>query len=247
MKKFVIYSRQSKVSGLKGQMTLETADFTIKHYLSSVGVEDVDYEVVARFQEIRSSYGNNSRNRIEFNKAIDFCRNNPDYTLVVPNIQRFSRNTAHGATILEEIDVVLANNPHANKTMKNLLLVMGEDESYQQSERRKATYKAKRARCEKEGLVCTWGGNSDKWRISFNKNKSLGLHSHKSNATSFRVSDNTNEIVQQISRLVKITTPSNYKELTEKVTLANITTPRGKPFSVTNLANFCKRNNIQLS
>lgn len=164
MKKIAIYSRQSKVSGLKGQMTLETADFTVRHYLHTLGEEGVDYEVVARFQEIKSSYGKNSRSREEFNKAVDFCRENKDVTLVVPNIQRFSRNTAHGATILEEIDVVLANNPHANNTMKNLLLVMGEDESYQQSIRRKATYQAKKERCEKLGVVCEWGANSVKYQ-----------------------------------------------------------------------------------
>lgn len=183
MKKLAIYSRQSKVSGLKGQMTLETADFTVRHYLNTLGVEGIDYEVVARFQEIKSGYGKNSRSREEFNKAIDFCRENKDVVLVVPNIQRFSRNTAHGATILEEINVVLANNPHANKTMKNLLLVMGEDESYQQSNRRKATYQAKKERCDRLGVVCEWGANSTKYQEKLKEGKIKHVSKRTSNET----------------------------------------------------------------
>lgn len=181
MQKFVIYSRQSKVSGLAGQMTLETAEFTVRHYLQTLGKEGIDYEVVARFEEVKSGYGKSSRNRKEFNKAVQLCKSNKDYTLLVPNATRLSRNTAHGASLVEELNIVLANNPHANKTMKNLLLVMGEDESYQQSIRRSAAYQAKKERCEKLGVVCEWGANSKKYQANLAEGKIVHVSkvSHK--------------------------------------------------------------------
>lgn len=213
MKKFVIYSRQSKVSGLEGQMTLETADFTVKHYLQTVGSEGVDYEIVARFEEIKSGYGKSARNRKEFNNAVELCRENKEYILLVPNVTRLSRNTAHGSLLVEQLNIVLANNPHANKTMKNMMLVMGEDESGQQSERRKAAYKAKKERCDKLGVVCEWGANSEKYQTKLKQ----GQINHVAKATRSDAKDYWESKRPQVEGVIKM-----MKSSKKKLTFSNI-------------------------
>ena len=114
MRKFVLYSRQSKKSGMVGQMTLETSEFTMQHYLDTL---NEPYEIIDIIQEVKSGFKASSRNRVDFNRAVELCKQN-NASLLVSNMSRLSRNTAHGAAVLEEIDVVLASAPSANKAMK---------------------------------------------------------------------------------------------------------------------------------
>jgi len=245
MKKFVIYSRQSKVSDYKGQMTLETSDSIIRHFLNTQGEEGVDYEIMGAFKEVTSSFGAKSSSRINFNKAYEMCKQN-NYTLVVSTAARLARNTAFGSKVIEDIDVIFASHPTASKTMKNIMIVLAEDESINQSERRKATCDAKRERCKRNGEKFVWGGNSTKWRETFEQNKASGKHKYHTNERQFKVNPETDSIRKEIERVVKITQVNSYKELTEKVQLASITTPTGKMFTQQNLTNFCRRNNINL-
>jgi len=219
MKQFVVYSRQSMVSDREGQMTLETADFTVRHYLNTLGKEGIDYQVVARFEEIKSGYGKSSRNRKEFNQAVELCRQNKNYTLLVPNATRLSRNTAHGASLVEELDIVLANNPQANRTMKNLMILMGEDESYQQSSRRKACYQAKKEKCDKLGIVCEWGANSKKYQEKLKSGKTKHISkSTRSDAQQYWESHRTQ--VESVVKMMK----SNKIKLTFQNICTNLKT-----------------------
>jgi DNA invertase Pin-like site-specific DNA recombinase len=244
MKKFVIYSRQSKVSGLQGQMTLETADFTIKHYLNTVGVEGVDYEVVGSFEEIKSSYGHeNSRSRAEFNKAVKMCtESNGEYTLVVSTAARLSRNTAHGAQLVEDFDIVIASNPNANKTMKNIMFVFGEEESYQQSERRKAAAAAKRKRCEDTGEKFIWGGNSPQWHKTFQANRANHAKTKRKEASRQRMQPVVTLITDMISFSNNTLT---LDAIAAKLNERNITTATGKPWKKQNVSGFIKMYDIK--
>lgn len=173
--KYVLYSRQSKVNGNSNQMTLETSEFAMTNYLDTLGVEGVDYEIVEVLREIKSSYGKNSTNRKNFNRAVELCK---EYNakLLVSTMSRLSRNTALGARILEEVDVVVATSPTADKAMKQIMLIMAENESDQQSQRRKATYQAKKKRCEEAGEELVWGARSSKYKETHQRNKEAGLH-----------------------------------------------------------------------
>ena len=242
MKQYVIYSRQSKVSGLQGQMTLETADSIIRHYLSTQGKEGVDYEVVAAFKEVGSSFGEKSSSRKNFNEAYELCKEN-GYSLLVSTASRLARNTAFGAKVIEEIDVVIASNPTASKTMKNIMLVLAEDESLQQSERRKATYQAKKERCKELGIKCEWGGNSDKWREKFTKNREAGLHNTTKN---FQPSANKQQTIVAIKQAIGYASPKSWTELAPKLNEQGVLTVSSKEWTPSSLGMFCKRNNISL-
>ncbi|ALM62204.1 resolvase domain-containing protein [Vibrio phage qdvp001] len=242
IKKYVVYSRQSKKSGMKGQMTLETADAIIRHFLNTQGEEGVDYEVVKVFKEVSSSYGSKSANRINFNEAYELCKQN-GYTLLVSTASRLARNTAFGAKIIEEIDVVIASNPTASKTMKNIMLVLAEDESIQQSERRRATYQAKKEKCKKLGIKCEWGGNSEKWREKYFANKAAGKHS---TTKLFKPSPQKDKLVVDIKTAISYGSPKSFVELADKLNKNEVFTLGNKPWNGRSLATFSKRNGIEL-
>lgn len=240
MKHFIIYSRQSKISGLEGQMTLETADFTIKHYLKTVGKEGLDYKVVGSFEEVQSGFGKKAKNREEFSKAVELCYKNKDkYTLLVSNISRLSRNTALGAKLVEDLDIVVASNPLANNTMKNLMLVMAEEESSQQSIRRTAAAEAKRERCKKNGEKFIWGGNSPKWKASYQSNRAKGLH--KKSRTSIKAAEKKKPIVEEIKKIIDYSNDSlTYEQISDKLNAIGVLTTRGNPWIAANVCKFIK-------
>lgn len=242
MIKYVVYSRQSKKSGMKNQMTLQTADSIVKHFLSTQGVEGVDYEVVEVFKEVSSSFGAKSANRINFNKAYELCKQH-GYTLLVSTASRLARNTAFGARIIEEIDVVIASNPTASKTMKNIMLVLAEDESIQQSERRKATYQAKREKCKKLGVKCEWGGNSDKWREKYMTNRAAGKHD---TSKQFKPSPQKEKLIVDIKTAISYSSPKTFVELADKLNQNGVMTLSNKVWDGKSLAVFAKRNEIKL-
>lgn len=244
MKRFVIYSRQSKESGLQGQMTLETADYSIRHYLMTVGKEGIDYEVLGRFEEVKSGFGKSARNRDEFNKAVKLCYDNKETsTLLVSNISRLSRNTAYGSQIVEDLNVVLASNPQANRTMKNLMLVMAEDESMQQSIRRKSAVMAKKERCEKNGDDFIWGGNSPQWHKTFQENKAKGLHKRPAFIQKSR--DDAQPVVKEITNIIKYSRGSvTQTDIAIHLNSAGLTTARGGEFTKGSVSRMIKKFNI---
>lgn len=243
MKHFVIYSRQSKVSDLEGQMTLETADFAIQNYLNTVGEEGVDYEIAGNFTEIGSSYSKYSRNRIEFNKALALCYSDPSkYILLVSNMSRLTRNTAHGATLVEDLLILPASQPNADKTIKNIMLVLAESESHQHSIRRKAAYEAKRARCLRTGEPFYWGGNSPKWKKSYHSNK----NKHKRPASVERAKDFAKPFIEIVKNMIEFSNDSfTQQQIADKLNSKGLLTSRGKEWSKATISRFLKKNNIE--
>lgn len=241
MKKLVLYSRQSKISGNSNQMTLETSEFTMNHYLSTLGEEGVDYQVIDILREVKSGYSNSSRNRSTFNSAVELCKKH-GASLVVSTMSRLSRNTAHGANVLEEIDVIVASSPSANKAMKQIMLVMAEDESEQQSLRRKAVYQAKKKRCEDAGERLVWGASSPKHQQSFQANKA----NHKKNSLNLKVRDAQQPIVDKVSSIIrysggKVTQGGIAKILNEE----GVQTVNGKQFTQAIVSRMMKKYEIR--
>lgn len=244
MFKFIIYSRKSRdAQDSRNQYTFATSEWHINNYLKQLDAQGIPYEVVGSYEETISG-GGYYTNRPIFRSIVERCRNDRSLTLLVAKADRAARNLRSGTELMETINLVLANAPDADDMQKQLEFMIAEREYKTISQRFSDTYKAKKARCEKEGVKCVWGGNSEKWKITYNKNKSLGLHNDSS---LLKKNPNTEALASKIENIAK---RENYrltsKELADNLNSYGITTATGKSWSDRTLRIFAQRNVVKL-
>lgn len=89
-----------------------------------------------------------------------------------------------------------------------------------------------------------FGAANPKQRETFQRNKALGKH--KPSPSRFTKSPKTESLISEIKKVITLTGASDYITLSEKLNLANITTPSNKVWSQNNIGNFCRRYEISL-
>jgi DNA invertase Pin-like site-specific DNA recombinase len=108
-------------------------------------------EIIASFQEVET--GTNS-DRPELQKALRFCRQKKAI-LLIAKIDRLARNVAFVANLIEsKVEFISCDNPHANKTMSQMMAVWAEHESDEISKRTIAALAVAKARGVKLGNPC---------------------------------------------------------------------------------------------
>lgn len=243
MYRFIIYSRKSR-NAQDGhvQHTHRTNDWQVKVYLEKLEEEGIEYEIVGSYEENISGGGYYTKRPI-FRKIIEQCKADKSLTLLVAKADRLARNVRSGTELMETINFVLANAPDADDMQKQLEFVIAEREWKNTSDRYRATNRAKKARCEAQGIKCIWGGNSEKWKKTYTANQAAGLH--KKSHTTFTRSENTLPLVdklQSIAALFNNLITSN--ELSDKLNAAGVLTTTGKQWTGSSVRKFAKRYGI---
>ena len=141
--KFVAYYRVSTDKQGKSGLGLEAQRQAVENYLNGGS-----WKLIAEFTEVES--GKNSE-RPQLRAAQAACKKHKA-RLVIAKLDRLSRNVAFIANLLEAgTDFVAADNPHANKSMLQMMAVFAEMERDAISKRTKEALAAAKARGVKLG------------------------------------------------------------------------------------------------
>jgi DNA invertase Pin-like site-specific DNA recombinase len=141
--KFIAYYRVSTDKQGQSGLGLEAQRQAVENYLNGG-----NWRLAGEFTEIES--GKNS-DRPQLATALAACRKHRA-KLVIAKLDRLSRNLAFIANLLEAgTDFVAADNPHANKSMLQMMAVFAEMERDSISKRTKEALAAAKARGVKLG------------------------------------------------------------------------------------------------
>ena len=141
--KFVAYYRVSTDKQGKSGLGLEAQRQAVENYLNGGS-----WKLIAEFTEVES--GKNSE-RPQLRAAQAACKKHKA-RLVIAKLDRLSRNVAFIANLLEAgTDFVAADNPHANKSMLQMMAVFAEMERDAISKRTTEALAAAKARGVKLG------------------------------------------------------------------------------------------------
>jgi len=146
--KFIAYYRVSTDRQGQSGLGLEAQRTAVSAYLNGG-----DWDLLNEFTEVETGKGSNAlAKRPQLNAAIKACRQQ-GATLVIAKLDRLARNVHFVSGLMESrVDFVAADNPHANKTMIQMLAVFAEHERDQISIRTKAALAAAKARGVKLGV-----------------------------------------------------------------------------------------------
>lgn len=157
-KKFVSYYRVSTKRQEESGAGLQAQKFDIDKFLSS---HFSDCEIVAEFTEIESGKKNN---RPKLEEALRVCKRQ-GATLIIAKLDRLARNVFFVSRLIEnKVDFVAVDNPHATKTMVQILAVFAEYERDMISQRIKDALAQKKS----QGVQL---GTTGKRRAEENKKK----------------------------------------------------------------------------
>jgi len=217
MKRFVVYGRKSRDAQNSDQIqhTFATQDWIMEHYLSSIGTEGVDYEVVATFAETLSGGGYYTKRPL-FTRAVNMCKKDKSLILLCAKAERLARNVRSGTELMETINFVLANAPDADDLQKQLEFMIAEREWKNTSQRWKDMYQAKKFRCKRDGVRMQWGANADKYTANMD-------NPSRKNAT--EALNRTQVVGEQIKLIAASMSKPTYASIAEVLTKQGIPLP----------------------
>lgn len=242
MFKFIVYSRKSRTAqDGHTQHTHLTAEWEINNYLQSLKMQNIPYEIVETHHEDFSGGGYYTRRPI-FSDIVRRCKEDRSLTLLASKADRIARDAWTGAELIKTINMVIAANPDADDTMKQILFTLSEHEYTATSKRFKAMYQAKAKRAEEAGEDLVWGGSSPKWKESFEKNK----HNHKPKAHHEKANQEIQPTVQLVKDMLDFSNQTlTMREVANKLNERNITTPRGAQWTQAAVSRLVKRHCIE--
>jgi DNA invertase Pin-like site-specific DNA recombinase len=123
------YVRLSK--NRKNGLSLEVQKAAIRTYAESVGLP-----VIAIYEEVVSGA---DKGRVEFNKAINHVKRLRGSILVVKTLCRLARKASTTLTVVDEIPVVVADNPNMSSMELGIRALVDQEERTRVSQRTKAT------------------------------------------------------------------------------------------------------------
>lgn len=140
---FIAYYRVSTDKQGKSGLGLEAQIADVQRHTQRSGGE-----LLAEFQEVET--GKHS-DRPQLQAALKLCRQKKA-VLVIAKLDRLSRNVAFIANLMEsKVEFIACDNPHANKTMLQMMAVFAEHERDAISQRTKDALQAVKARGVKLG------------------------------------------------------------------------------------------------
>ena len=140
---FVAYYRVSTDKQGKSGLGLEAQINAVQQHIQRSGGA-----IIAEFQEVESGKHND---RPQLQAALKLCRQKKA-VLVIAKIDRLARNVAFIANLMEsKVTFIACDNPHANKTMSQMMAVFAEHERDAISQRTKDALQAAKARGVKLG------------------------------------------------------------------------------------------------
>lgn len=147
MKQAIAYYRVSTSRQGRSGLSLEAQQSTVKNYC-----QQNDYDLFSEVIEVKST----RKHRIGLFDALALCRRTKA-TLIVSRLDRLGRDVEQIARIVKSsVDIVVADNPHANRFTIHILAAVAEEQRLRISESTKdALWAAK-----KRGVVLGRNGNA---------------------------------------------------------------------------------------
>lgn len=159
--RFVAYYRVSTDGQGKSGLGLDSQRETVKRHVAGK-----DGEIAAEFTETESGTINN---RPQLTAALAKCKETGS-TLLIAKLDRLARNVHFVSGLLESgVKFVACDNPHADRTMMQVLAVFGEHEARLISERTKAALRQAKRRGVKLGSPTPRNGALVAGKISRDK------------------------------------------------------------------------------
>ncbi len=146
MKQAIAYYRVSTVRQGRSGLSLEAQQSTVKNYCQMN-----DYDLFSEIVEVKST----RKHRVRLFEALAMCRQYKA-TLIVSRLDRLGRDVEQIAGIVKSsVDIVVADNPHANRFTIHILAAVAEEQRLRISETTKDALSA----AKKRGVVL--GKNSN--------------------------------------------------------------------------------------
>lgn len=146
-KKFISYYRVSTKKQEESGAGLQAQKHDIDKYLSSTYPES---KIISEYIEIESGKNNN---RPKLEEALRVCKRH-GATLIIAKLDRLARNVFFVSRLIEnKVDFVAVDNPHATKTMIQMLAVFAEYERDMISQRIKDALAQKKSQGVKLGTT----------------------------------------------------------------------------------------------
>jgi len=137
MKQAIAYYRVSTGKQGKSGLGLEAQQFTVENYCRTN-----DYSLTKEVVEVRST----RKHRTGLNQALELCRQDKS-TLVVACLDRLGRDVEQIAHIIKmNVEIVVADNPHANRFTIHILAAVAEEQRQRISETTKQALSAAKKR-----------------------------------------------------------------------------------------------------
>lgn len=147
MKQAIAYYRVSTSRQGRSGLGLEAQQNTVKNYC-----EKNDYDLLSEVVEIKST----RKQRIRLLDALSMCREQ-QATLIVARLDRLGRDVEEIAGIVKSnVNIVVVDNPHANRFTIHILAAVAEDDRQRISEATKGALKA----AKKRGVVLGRNGKA---------------------------------------------------------------------------------------
>lgn len=215
---FVTYFRVStKTQGVSG-LGLEAQNSAVQKYVGTINGANI----VASYTDIES--GKND-NRVELQKAIDYCKKN-DCTLLIAKLDRLSRNLTFISSLMDnKIKFVCADMPTANEFTIHIFASLAQQERKMISERTKVGLQEAKKRGTKLG----------KKENLTKEGRSAGVQAIKEKAIQ---NANNKRALAFIGAFPKETKTS---DICKKLNSAGFKTSKGKSFTITQVTRLRKK------
>jgi DNA invertase Pin-like site-specific DNA recombinase len=212
---FVAYYRVSTDQQGKSGLGLEAQRAAVEHYLNGG-----NWKLVGEFTEIES--GKNG-DRPQLAAALAACKKRKA-RLIIAKLDRLSRNLAFIANLLEAgTDFVAADNPHANKSMVQMMAVFAEMERDAISKRTREALAAAKARGVKLG------------------NPRLSEASAKANAAAQEAAERFAANVVPIIKQIQASGVTGFRGVARALTARGVKTARGGQWTARAVINVLER------
>jgi DNA invertase Pin-like site-specific DNA recombinase len=212
---FVAYYRVSTDQQGKSGLGLEAQRAAVEHYLNGG-----NWKLVGEFTEIES--GKNG-DRPQLAAALAACKKRKA-RLIIAKLDRLSRNLAFIANLLEAgTDFVAADNPHANKSMVQMMAVFAEMERDAISKRTREALAAAKARGVKLG------------------NPRLSEASAKANAAAQEAAERFAANVVPIMKQIQASGVTGFRGVARALTARGVKTARGGQWTARAVINVLER------
>lgn len=147
MKQAIAYYRVSTSRQGRSGLSLEAQQCTVKNYC-----RQNDYDLFSEVVEVKST----RKHRVRLFDALALCRQNKA-TLIVSRLDRLGRDVEQIAGIVKSsVDIVVADNPHANRFTIHILAAVAEEQRLRISESTKDALEA----AKKRGVVLGRNGKA---------------------------------------------------------------------------------------
>ena len=231
MKRFVIYYRvstkQQGESGLGLEAQKRDIELYLKHY---EGIEGVDYEIV-REPLIETVSAKSMKNRPELQKAIQLVHMTENATLLVSKLDRLSRNQIDIHTLVDDqLSFTVASLPNMDIMQLSMYAMIAASEREFISLRTKAALKAKKERGEvidrAEALERAQSANAANDNAGYKKASKASAEKRNELARA------RNALALNFIKEAREKGHTTYTAIANYLNELNMTTRRGKPFSV---------------